>query len=226
VIGPLEHATITIDRPAPGAAQAIHIDPAGDNAFAVAAVIWRFLSAAAGRRLLGAATLSCVASVLHAALRRPPRPERALRRVHSCVGAANLPRHAETLLRGLASRLLRDAFFKSVIQRQGSEPHPARIALYVAASNPELINPGIHLGPLNPGAVPAGQRTVEHLAATGGAPPYRFYLVPEPGGPGVPGWLHLAPDGTLILEPPLGGAAIALPVEVVDGTGEHSVVTY
>ena len=226
LLGPGESAMLTIDRPAPGASQAVHIDPAGDNAFAVAAVTWRFLSAAAARRLLSSATRSCVVSVLRTALRIPPAPELALRRVHSCVGAADLAAHAETLLHGLASRLLRDAFFQSVIEREATEPRPARIALTIAASNPELINPDIQLGPPSLGTVTAGRRTVERLSATGGVPPYRFYAVPEAGGPGVPPWLHLAPDGTLIVEPPLGVTVITLPVEVVDSTGEHSVVSY
>jgi hypothetical protein len=189
-------------------------------------VAFRFLSAAAARRLLSAATRSCVAAVLHGALQGPPRPESALRHVHACVDAANLPARAETLLRGLASRLLRDDFFHSVISRQGTEPRPARIALAVAGSNPELINPGIRLGPARFGTVTTGSRTVEHLSAGGGVPPYRFYAVPAAGGPGVPAWLHLSAAGTLTLEPPPGAAAVTLPIEVVDSTGEHSVVSY
>jgi hypothetical protein len=74
--------------------------------------------------------------------------------------------------------------------------------------------------------VTAGTTTVERLSATGGVPPYRFYAVPEAGGPGVPGWLHLAASGTLILEPPAGATAVTLPVEVVDSTGAHSVTPY
>jgi hypothetical protein len=221
-----QSATLTLDRPAPGAAREIHIDPASDNAFAVAAVTFTLLSAAAERRLLSPATEGCVASVLYRALRIPPQPEQAFRRVHACVNAASLPRRAQELLRGLASRLLRGRFFKQVIRREGTEPRPARIALTLAASNPELINPDIHLGPAGLGTVPGGRTTVEHLSATGGTPPYRFYLVPEPGGPGVPSWLHLAADGTLTLEPPAGVAAVTLPVEVVDSNGEHSVVSY
>ncbi len=226
LLAPGGSATLSIDRPIPGPGQEIHIDPAGDNAFAVAAVAFRFLSAAAARGLLNAATRSCVGSVLHGVLQRPPRPERALRLVHACVNAANLPAAAETRLHGLASRLLRDDFFHSVIHRQGTEPHPARIALAIAASDPQLINPGIRLGPAGFGTVTAGSRTVEHLTATGGVPPYRFYAVPEAGGPGVPAWLHLAASGTLILEPPAGATAVMLPIEVVDSTGEHSVVAY
>ena len=202
VLGPGQSAALAIDRPAPGPGQEVHIDAAGDNAFAVAGVAYRFLAAAAARRLLNAATRSCVASVLHGALQTPPRPERALRRVHACVSAAGLSARAEALLRGLASRLLRDDYFQSVIRREGTEPHPARIALEVAASDPELINPDIRLGPASFATVTAGSRTVEHLSASGGVPPYRFYAVPEPGGPGVPAWLRLTAAGTLILEPP------------------------
>jgi len=146
--------------------------------------------------------------------------------VHTCVNAANLPPGAETLLRGLAAGLLRDDFFQSVIRRQGTEPRPARIALAIAASDPESINPDIHLGPASFGTVTAGSRTVEHLSAGGGVPPRRFYAVPEAGGAGVPAWFHLSAAGTLILEPPPGATAVTLPVEVVDSTGEHSVVPY
>jgi hypothetical protein len=167
-----------------------------------------------------------VASALHGALHNPPAPERSLRRVHFCVNTADLPARAETVLRGLASRLLRDQFFQSVIERQGTEPRPVRISLTIAASNPELINPAIQLGPAGYGTITAGVRTVEHLTASGGVPPYRFYAVPEPGGPGVPSWIRLAADGTLTLEPPPSATAFTLPVEVVDSTGEHSVVSY
>jgi hypothetical protein len=226
VLGAGQSATLVLDRPAPGAAREINVNPASDNAFAVAAVTFTLLSAAAERRLLGTATQGCVASVLYSALRIPSRPEQAFRGVHACVNAAGLPRRAQELLGGLASRLLRGRFFKRVISREGTEPRPARIALTLAASNPELINPDIHLGSASLGTVPGGRATVRHLSATGGTPPYRFYLVPEPGGPGVPSWLHLAADGTLTLEPPAGVAAVSLPVEVVDSNGEHSVVSY
>ncbi len=51
-------------------------------------------------------------------------------------------------------------------------------------------------------------------------------MLTEPGGAGVPSWLHLAADGTLTLEPPPNAGAVALEVEVVDSTGAHSVVSY
>ncbi len=224
LLGPEQSAMLTIDRPPPGAAQEVHIDAAPDNAFAVASVVWTLLRAAGERRLLTAATDSCVASAVDLSLRGPPRPEKALRRVHACVDTAGLPERAEGLLRALAGRLLRDRLFKRVIRRQGTEPHPARIAFTVAASDPELIDPDIQLGPASFGTVQAGRTTVEHLSATGGKPPYRFYTVTEPGGAGVPSWLHLAADGTLTLEPPPGAAPVTLPLEVVDSTGAHSVV--
>ena len=50
--------------------------------------------------------------------------------------------------------------------------------------------------------MPGEEKTVEHLTASGGSPPYRFYVVPEPDQAGVPYWFQLAADGTLILEPP------------------------
>ncbi len=224
LLAPAARATLAIDRPAPGAAHVVHIAAASDNAFAVAALTWTLLSTAAGHLRLPPATQSCVASVLYRALANPPHPERALRGVHSCLNAAPVAGRAGKLLRALGARLLRGALFHRIIHRQGTEPHPARIAFTIASSQPDLINPDIRLGPASFPDVPGGGRVVEHLTATGGAPPYRFYIVPEPGGPGVPSWLHLASDGTLTLEPPPGVASINLPVEVVDSTGAHSVV--
>lgn len=224
LLAPGADATLAIDRPAPGAAHVVHIAAASDNAFAVAAVTWTLLSTAAGHLRLPTATQSCIASVLYRALVNPPQPELALRRVHSCLNTAPVSQRPGALLRGLAARLLRGALFHRIIHRQGTEPRPDRIAFSVPASNPELINPEIRLGPASFHNVPGGGRIVERLTATGGTAPYRFYIVPEPGGPGVPSWLHLASDGILTLEPPAGAAAVSLPVEVVDSAGRHSVV--
>jgi hypothetical protein len=226
LLSPGARARLAIDRPAPGEAQRVNVDPAPVNAFAVGALAWTLLSTAAKHRSLPTATLSCIAVVVYASLSSPSQPEEALRRMHACVNASRLSRNAERLLRKLASRLLRGRFFREVIHREGTEHHPARIAFQISPSNPNLINPAIHLGPASFGTLPAGRRTVEHLSASGGTPPYRFYIVPEPGGPGVPPWLHLAADGTLTLETPPGSATVSLPVEVVDSNGEHSVVPY
>lgn len=226
LLAPGKRATLQIDRPAPGQAQQVQIDPASDNAFAVGALAWTLLSTAAEHLSLPATTQSCIAAAVYGALQSPPQPERALRRIHVCVNASGLSGGAEKLLRTLAGGVLRGSSFQEVIQRQGSEPHPARIAFTIAQSNPYLVDPAIHLGPAGFGALPAGKRTVEHLSASGGTPPYRFYIVPEPGGEEVPSWLKLATDGTLTVEPPLGATAVNLPVEVVDANGEHSLVAY
>jgi hypothetical protein len=224
LLGPGQEASLVIDRPPPGVAREVHIDPAPDNGFAVAALAWRLLSAAATRLTLPSATLACVADAIYGSLWGPPHPHLALQLVHSCVDAAGLPAPSEQRLQRLASELLRDRFFKEVIHREGTEAHPARIAFTFAASNPELIDPEIRLDAPNLGTVPGGRRTVEHLSASGGTPPYRFYIVPESGGEGVPSWLQLAADGTLTLEPP-AGTSVDLPVEVVDAHGEHSLIS-
>ena len=226
LLGPEEHATLAIDRPAPGAAQAVDMTPAPANAFAVASLAWALLSAASKRLSLPAATQTCILAAVYGALQSPPHPERALWRMQACVNVSHLRMNAQKLLRGLAARLLRAPFFREVVHLQGAESHRARIAFLTSPSNPDLINPEIHLGPANLGTLPSGELTVRHLSASGGAPPYRFYLVPEPGGPGVPSWLKLAADGTLSIEPPVGSFTVALPVEVVDSNGEHSVVGY
>ena len=225
LLGPGEGAKLAIDRPAPGEAQRVNVDPASVNAFAVGALAWTLLSTAAKHLSLPTATQSCIAAVVYGALSSPPQPAEALRRMHACVNASGLSRNAK-LLRKLASRVLRRRFFSEVIHREGTESRSARIAFQISPSNPNLINPAIHLGPASFGTLPGGQRTVEHLSATGGTPPYRFYIVPEPGGPGVPSWLQLAAAGTLTVEPPVGATAVSLPVEVVDSNGEHSVVPY
>jgi hypothetical protein len=226
LLGPSQSAILAIDRPPPGPAQVVDIVAAPANAFAVAALAWRLLSAAAMRLSLPASTRSCIASAVYGALQGPPQPEAALERVHACVNGAPLTSRAKRILRALAASLLIDRAFREVIHRQGTEPHPARIAFTVAPSDPYLVNPAIQLQGANIGSIPSDSRSVRHLSATGGVPPYRFYIVPEPGGPAVPSWLHLAADGTLIIEPPLSSVAVNLAVEVVDSNGEHSVVDY
>ena len=225
LLSPGRGARLVIDRPRPGPAQPVHIDPAPDNAFAVGALAWRLLSAAASQRVLSAGTERCIAGAVYGALSSSPSPKLALRRMNSCVNAAGVSRKAGRLLHELAARLLGGRSFKAVIHLKGTELHPARIAFQIAPSNPYLTNPSIHLTTTNLGTLPSGRRTVRHLEATGGTPPYRFYFVPEPGGPGVPSWLYLAPDGTLTVDPPIGVAAVEIPVEVVDGSGEHSLLT-
>jgi hypothetical protein len=223
LLAPRHVARIRIDRPPPGPGEVVHIDAASDNAFAVGALAWRFLDAAASERVLPAATESCVAGAVEGTLSNPPHPQRALRRMHACVNASARPGSAWRPLRALAGRLLRDSYFEGVIRRQGAELHRARVVFTIAPTNPNLRSPSIHLTSTNLGTLQSGQRTVEHLTAAGGAPPYRFYFVPERGGPGVPVWVHLVPDGTLIVEPPLGVTSVRLQVEVVDSDGEHSL---
>jgi hypothetical protein len=226
LLGPGGRATLAIDRPAPGVGQVAQMIAAPANAFAVGALAWGLLSSVSKQVSLPAATLSCVLAAVHGALLSPPRPERALRRIKACVNASGLPGKAEMRLSRLAARALGDGAFRTVLHREGSEPHRARIAFTIAPSNPNLINPEIHLGNANLGTLPSGRRTVRHLSASGGAPPYRFYIVPEQGGPTVPPWLTLAADGTLFVKPPEESLSVNFAVEVIDSNGEHSVVPY
>jgi hypothetical protein len=224
LLSPGQTARLLIDRPPPGPAQPVHIDPAPDNAFAVGALAWRLLAAAAAHHLLSAGNRSCVARAVDGALSSPLHPELALRRMHSCVNASGLSGKPARLLQTLARRLLSGSFFEEVVHREGAERRLARVAFTIAPSNPNLRNPSIHLTTTNLGTLPSGERTIEHLTAAGGTPPYRFYFVPERGGPGVPTWLYLAPDGTLVVEPPIGVTAVYVQVEVVDSNGEHSLI--
>jgi hypothetical protein len=225
LLGPGDEAKLAVDRPPPGAGREIHIDPAPDNAFAVGAQAWALLSAAGKRLSLPAGTAGCILTAVYATLSGPPHPARALARIRACIDAAGLPAHLQALLLHLAARPLSDAFFQSVIERQGSEPHPARLALWIPPSIPGPIDSAISLGPANFN-VPGEEKTVEHLTASGGSPPYRFYVVPEPDQAGVPYWFQLAADGTLILEPPAEFAPFDFFIEVVDSNGERSYVPY
>jgi hypothetical protein len=205
----------------------VHVSQAPDNALGVGALAWALLEAAGKHLSLPLGTRSCIAAAVYGGLSSPPHPEWALRRIHGCVDSSGLPGNAEKLLRKLAYRLLRGPSFRDVVRREGREPHPTRIAFTLAPSNPNLVNPAIHLGPANLGTLLGGQRIVKHLSATGGTPPYRFYIVPESGGPEVPPWLALAADGTVTIEPPVGEPVkVNLAVEVVDSNGEHSIVPY
>ena len=224
LLGPGQGASVSIDRPPPGGAQVVHLYPAPGNAFAVGALAWNLLSSASRSTSLPAITQSCIAAAVHGALSTPPEPEEALRRMHACVDAAPLSANSERQLKKLAGSALRDAAFRQVIHREGTEADPARIAYSTTPSDPNLPNAAIHLSPANIGTLRVGQLTVRHLTATGGAPPYRFYLVPEAGGPAVPSWLKLAADGTLSIEPLTAGSSVNLSVEVVDSNGEHSIV--
>ena len=225
LLGPEARATIAIDRPAPGPAHEVVMIPAPVNAFAVADRAWALLSTATRRLPVPAATESCVLAAVYRALSGPLRPERALWQMHSCVNASGLQGNRGKLLRKLAALILGNEAFRRVIHLEGTEPHRARIEFMISPSNPNLVNPDILLGPSNLGTLPSGQRIVRHLSASGGAPPYRFYIVTEAGGPGIPSWLKLAADGTLTVEPP-AGSTVNLVVEVVDRNGEHSVVPY
>ncbi len=226
LLGPGERATIAIGRPPPGAARVVHVGAASQSAVAVGALAYELLSAAARHRLFAQARPDCVLAAVRGVLSGALGPERAIRRIHSCVDAADPSAGGERSLKALAYRLLRGRFFRQVVRRQAAERQPAAIGFTISPSDPNLVNAAIHLGPASFGAVPSGRRTVEHLSASGGAPPYRFYIVPEPGGATAPSWLQLASNGTLTIEPPPGAPAVSLPVEVVDSNGEHSIVPY
>jgi hypothetical protein len=141
LLGPGEGAKLAIERPAPGEAQRVNVDPASVNAFAVGALAWTLLSTAAKHLSLPTATQSCIAAAVYASLSSPPQPEEALRRMHACVNASRLSRNAERFLRKLASRLLLRRFFREVIHREGTEPRwPS--AAYMPARASAVAAPG------------------------------------------------------------------------------------
>ena len=74
------------------------------------------------------------------------------------------------------------------------------------------------------GALQAGQESVQHLTASGGAGPYSFAVSPDPSNLAkVPGWVNLESDGTARIDPPPGTEqSVGFYVYATDATGEHS----
>jgi hypothetical protein len=224
VLRPYGHVTFTVDRPAGLASRQIEIALAQGVPSALAGRVWTFLSAARARGLAAAGIESCLAVSLAGALSPLPAPSRLLSRMRLCVRRGTpSDTHVGRVLRGLASGLLSERLLVRAVAREGHGQPGSEIALTIPASAPGPVNPGIRvLAPSIP-AVSDGRRTVEHLSASGGTAPYRFYLLGEPGAPNPPSWVTLAPDGTLTIAPPDGVSLdVSLTVYVIDADGDYS----
>jgi hypothetical protein len=97
------------------------------------------------------------------------------------------------------------------------------IATYDSAP-PSPTDNSIQVEGLDFGALPAGQETIEHLTASGGTSPYTFAVSPDPGNEAkVPSWVHLAPDGTLTIDPPAEtNQSVSFYVYATDADGQDS----
>jgi alpha-tubulin suppressor-like RCC1 family protein len=224
VLGPGESASITIDAPPPQlAAQEVHIDPAPKTASGVGELAWALLTTAKDQIGVPLDIENCVMAAVYNTVSADRGPDSAIAQMHSCVDAAATGT-AKGVLEKLAYGLLVDDFFYKIIDLEGDELYPAQIGFTIPGSNPTFTNPNIHIGPANYGTLPDGQTTVEHLTATGGVPPYRYYIWNEPENAAkVPSWVKLATDGTLTIEPPASASGeVSFYVYAFDSKGEHS----
>ena len=223
-LGPGENASVTIDRPPPQqAAVDIHIDPAAKTASGMGELAWALLTTAKDQIGVPLNVENCVMAAVYNTVSADRGPDNAIAQMHSCVDAAATGT-AKGVLEKLAYGLLVDDFFYKIVDLEGDELYPAQIGFTIPGSNPTFTNPNIHIGPANYGTLPDGQTTVEHLTATGGTAPYRYYIWNEPANmAGVPSWVSLASDGTLTIEPPASASGeVSFYVYAFDGKGEHS----
>jgi alpha-tubulin suppressor-like RCC1 family protein len=224
VLGPGEGASVTIDRPPPQlAALEIHIDPAAKTASGVGELAWALLTTAKDQIGVPLNVENCVMAAVYNTVSADRGPDSAIAQMHSCVDAAATGT-AKGVLEKLAYGLLVDDFFYKIIDLEGDELYPAQIGFTIPGSNPTFTNPNIHVGPANYGTLPDGTTTIEHLTASGGTPPYRYYIWNEPENAAkVPSWVTLASDGTLTIEPPASASGeVSFYVYAFDSKGEHS----
>ncbi len=226
MLGPGQRALLAIGRPPPQrASRQVAIEQAPPAAAALGQLARAFLSAARGTYISTSIKRCVIASVYGAAVSLARAPISALGQMHACVdrGENNSHPAGKRRLRAFARGIFRLARFDVALSLIGATDRSlSRIAFMIPGSPPGRYNPKIHLGHANFGTVISGRRTVEHLTATGGSPPYRYYLWNE-SGMRAPSWLRLAPDGTVIIEPPPGvSVSILVRVYVVDATGAYS----
>lgn len=226
VLGPYEHATLSIDRPAPEVpTKTLRLSAALGVPSALAGRVWSFLSAAARRRVVVPHGIkSCLAASLVGSASSAHVAAALLGRTERCVtDATTSGTQPERLLRALAGALLSKGLLIRAAALERREPRAAGVAFTIPRTRAGPVNPKIHVTVADLGDVSDGRATVEHLHASGGTPPYRYYLWSEPGVPPVPSWVDLAPDGTLSLEPPGGTSTdVSLSVYVIDANGYSS----
>ena len=225
MLGPGQRALLAIGRPPPQRApRQVGMQQAQPAAAALGHLAWAFLSAAGGT-YISPSIERCVMAGVYTTVSSARTPVSALRGLRACVDGGDNNSHpgSKRRLRAVARGIFRLARFDVALNLiGGSDRSLSRVAFTIRGSPPGRYNPKIRLGPANFGTVISGRRTVKHLTATGGSPPYRYYLRNE-AGMRAPSWLHLAPDGTVIIEPPQGvSVTVRVRVYVVDSTGARS----
>jgi hypothetical protein len=225
MLGPGQHALLAIGRPPPQRAlRRVGMGQAPGAAAALGQLAWAFLNAAR-QTYISPSIKRCVMASVYAAVSLARAPVGALGQMHACVDRGDNNSHpaSKRRLRAFARRMFRLDRFAVALNLIGSGDRSlSKLVFTIPGSPPGRYNPKIRLGPASFGTVISGRRTVEHLTATGGRPPYRYYLWNE-AGKRAPSWLHLAPDGTVIIEPPPGvSVSVLVRVYVVDSTGARS----
>ena len=227
LLGPGKRATLTVDRPAPEeAAQDVRITAAQGTPSALAGLAWTFMNAAAARASVRAGIESCLASALLGAASSTHASPATVKRMRLCVDSrSSSATSAGKRLRRLASHLFSAASLKHAAALRHEGLHAADIAFTIPTEPPGPYNPNIQLDVTNWGIIADGRKTIKHLGATGGVPPYRYYVITEPGRELVPSWWALAPDGTVTIAPPVDAdVKVSETVQVIDSNGERSVV--
>jgi hypothetical protein len=180
------------------AAATLGVDTAGATRppSAIAQLAWSFLTDARGT-CTSPSIKRCIAASVYTMVALQRMPERALGQMHRCVdhGYDRFHPANKHRLRALARRVFSDARLGIALGSvAGADRAVPKVTFVVLGSAPARVNPKIHLGNANFGAVVDGRRAVERLTATGGKPPYRFYIHNEVGMM-APAWLQLALTG-------------------------------
>ncbi len=225
LLAPGSQVTIAIDRPQTSFGETtVTLHSAPQGATAAAAMGWALLNKLKAELGSGVDATNCVIGYLHNTLSANPSVSSVVGQLHSCASAAaaGLKGSAKTAAEKIASAVLVTDFFYKVIDLAADDLYPPQISFSIPGKNP--TNPDIHLGNLDFGTIPAGQQTVEHLTASGGAAPYSFAVWNEPANEAnVPSWVSVASDGTMTINPPSGtDQSVAFYVYVTDANLEHS----
>jgi hypothetical protein len=225
LLAPGSRATLAIDRPPTSFGETtvtLHSAPQGSTA--AAAMGWALLNKLKAEFGTRVDATNCVIGYLHNTLSANPSVSSVVTQLHSCASAATagLRGSAKTAAEKIASAVLVTDFFYKLIDLETDEAYPPQISFSIPGKNP--TNPDIHLGNLDFGTLPAGQQTVEHLTASGGTAPYAFAVWNDPPNlANVPGWVNVAPDGTVTINPPSGtDQSVSFFVYATDANGEHS----
>jgi hypothetical protein len=225
LLAPGSHAVLAIDRPPEGfGLTAVSILAAPRGSSAMAAMGWALLNKVRSELGNKVDLVNCVAGDLYGSLAADPGVSSAIGQLRSCAGAAaaGLRGSAKEVLEKIGSAVLVTDFFYKVIDLQADEALPPTIKFSIHGRNP--TSPSIHVRPLALGTVPAGRQTVAQLSADGGSAPYSFTISHAASNIAkVPSWVHLASNGALTIDPPVGSVgSVGFYVYATDAGGHSS----